>query len=1258
MKMIIRTLRVAMIALLVSSPVALADDTDIYLGLTSEDGGKPLIMLTLDLRPSVGASVCTTASSASCKEDLGDLAHGALDLVTVDEMGVLVPGGGPDGFQDAQQFSTEDLKNTAWDSEVDKVRLFDVIRAAFQVIFSQDKYKNGTVELGLMLMHDDTCTGSNASGPSEIPDPPNGNQAPDDGCSNGAYILNGFFDPSDPDALQKFYNRLAAIPSPDGDNSGGYTHPYQLRELYLEFYRYILGQPMHNGWLGYADFGSPSSDQDSKLEFNLMDADNEDYTGKQTLRAAPDPNTFPTYVPGTSDPKLIEYQSPFDRDDEWACSALYLINTVFGVSNAEADSDDEIGLDPPLGLKLNRPTDEEVIKALYDTDLAQEGLGVPVDGNQNVTSYFIAKTTNKTQDDWAFAGSNNVQPALSLGDPDKIVANIDDLIGGIISKSSSLVSASVPANVFNRAETLDNVFLALFQAEEDPRWPGNIKKLKVVAKPSFGEPDPDTGVRPLEGVTTELQDVNSTRAFDTETGLIDVNALTFWTDPTGEDVTPLGSSCEDGVTPPLDEDDICGKDGRSVERGGAAQQIPGYLMSSCMAAGPGEVNGSCSRTLFTEDPTDPNSIMAFNKDSGTAQKLTSFLVPGGDKDEAADVAEADAIIGWARGLYNRALDGTEIPVTTDNPRRWLMGDAIHSKPLAVNYGDSDGEGSGYSRDNPDIRLFFGSNDGWFRQILNTTSASTNNESGEEVWGFMPLEVMGKQQVLSTNNPATAEDFHPYGVDGQPVVLVIDNNSNGNIETASPELDKVYVYFGLRRGGKAYYALDVSDPDAEPSLLWKIDNTMSDFSQLGLTFSTPRVAKVRYENTAKDVLIFAGGYHGGWNDAGSSRIGKDLGDSDDSSGTLTGSPVGTAIYVVDAVTGDLIWKAEHAGSTGKVSASVFGHAGLDHSIPSDVAILDTDQNGITDRVYVGDTGGTVWRIDLTELGKDPDTDGCDADSRNCWTASVLAELSDTNASGDRRFFHAPDVVLARDTVNTAETGDPIYAKRRYNGVIIPSGDRAAPKGTVVDNFLYFIKDDINLTGADEALTRTTFKHAGNIAAKGLTDITPCPVGNESACGFDTFDGKIEALSNGWKFALEENGEKGLSTPITVQGTVFATTYLPEGGADAGICAPKLGTGRLYALSVTDGTPPFELSGDITAGPGANRSLELGEGIPPEPPFLVPPPYVCQGDECGEGNDGKVVYPSEGALLRPDGSVFQINGRFQWKSYWNEVGVDPK
>ena len=45
--------------------------------------------------------------------------------------------------------------------------------------------------------------------------------------------------------------------------------------------------------------------------------------------------------------------------------------------------------------------------------------------------------------------------------------------------------------------------------------------------------------------------------------------------------------------------------------------------------------------------------------------------------------------------------------------------------------------------------------------------------------------------------------------------------DGNIEPALADGDQVYVYFGMRRGGKSYYALDVSDPD-DPKILWRIN----------------------------------------------------------------------------------------------------------------------------------------------------------------------------------------------------------------------------------------------------------------------------------------------------------------------------------------------------------------------------------------------------------------------------------------------------
>ena len=51
----------------------------------------------------------------------------------------------------------------------------------------------------------------------------------------------------------------------------------------------------------------------------------------------------------------------------------------------------------------------------------------------------------------------------------------------ILSVSTTFVAASVPVNVFNRAEITDNVYIALFQVDEQarPYWVGNVKKLKI-----------------------------------------------------------------------------------------------------------------------------------------------------------------------------------------------------------------------------------------------------------------------------------------------------------------------------------------------------------------------------------------------------------------------------------------------------------------------------------------------------------------------------------------------------------------------------------------------------------------------------------------------------------------------------------------------------------------------------------------------------------------------------------------------------------
>ena len=66
--------------------------------------------------------------------------------------------------------------------------------------------------------------------------------------------------------------------------------------------------------------------------------------------------------------------------------------------------------------------------------------------------------------------------------------------------------------------------------------------------------------------------------------------------------------------------------------------------------------------------------------------------------------------------------------------------------------------------------------------------------------------------------------------------------------------------GLRRGGKAYYALDISNPD-NPVFLWQIDKSSTGFSELGQSWSVPVITYIPgyAGGVRKPVLVFAAGY---------------------------------------------------------------------------------------------------------------------------------------------------------------------------------------------------------------------------------------------------------------------------------------------------------------------------------------------------------------------------------------------------------------
>jgi len=449
--------------------------------------------------------------------------------------------------------------------------------------------------------------------------------------------------------------------------------------------------------------------------------------------------------------------------------------------------------------------------------------------------------------------------------------------------------------------------------------------------------------------------------------------------------------------------------------------------------------------------------------------------------------------------------------------------------------------------------------------------------GEETWAFMPREVMGIASKLKTND---GSNTHPYGVDGAPTALVIDANNDGVIKPTAVNGDVVGVFFGLRRGGRAYYAMDITEPD-NPKFQWSIKSTDTGFSKLGYTFSQPRVGYMDYGSGTEAVVIFAGGY--------------DLDKDNQLPHDGTVDDMGAAFYIVNAQTGALIWKVEK-GTTGYVSDTEYNHASMTDSIPSAVSAVDTDGDGLIDRAYVGDTGGQVWRFDM--IGS----------NRANWKASVIASVGyrdDSSAGNDRRFFHRPDFIQYKDG-----SGD-------YDAVVIASGNRAHPmKDTANDDYLYVIKDR-DTTGAS---SMSVLNHSD---AADFLDVTDNCL-QDSSC-----TGSTAALTNGWKLKFQEVGEKSLATPTTLAKKIFVTTYLPEGGSVSADCTPPEGAGRLYALSLENGTAVNDY--DVTNGDAletSDRYTDLDSG----------------------GIPAEVVYVPFNRILKPDLSIENVGVSGRWKTYW--------
>ena len=570
------------------------------------------------------------------------------------------------------------------------------------------------------------------------------------------------------------------------------------------------------------------------------------------------------------------------------------------------------------------------------------------------------------------------------------------------------------------------------------------------------------------------------------------------------------------------------------------------------------------------------------------------------------LAETRSLSVMTKTFALKTHTGTMADPVTGNPVtrtiQYILGDIFHSNPLVVGsppniryYAEDTAENPTGYRDyfrQQELRrkmLLVGSNDGMLHvfdagivHIETETDPVTrrlkelpqfDNGTGKELFAFMPRTAMPAVRKMAEGTN------HQWGVDGTVAVADVKIDP---LRRATPVRSwRTVVVGGLREGGAAVYALDVTQPDkirsdqlfdgrsdldywiptaagsyrpscSEPSTecgpvpfpypLWEFTDSVRSLStgkmvsldedlnaqpDLGYTWSVPNVGRIRIKEGTKIVdryvVVFGGGF--------------DPGNKED-------PRRGNWIYMVDAETGQAIYKRK-----------------LDGAAPSEPAAVDVNQDGYLDRIYIGTTFGYMYRMDL---GKDAagnypaleDTTVRAVDGSiytvqripsTSWAARKIFNANFQNGveqTGNKRrpIFYRPSVIFV------ARLG--LYA------LSFGTGDREdlwSGDATIQGRFYVFV-DDTDTLASGTVLDERTFDQVLN-----ADDPTNVQTILSSANG-----------RRGWYIVLDPD-ERVITDAFALSGVSFFSSFRPDvqvtGGKDP-LCS-KTGTSRVYILSTVNG-----------------------------------------------------------------------------------------
>ena len=456
---------------------------------------------------------------------------------------------------------------------------------------------------------------------------------------------------------------------------------------------------------------------------------------------------------------------------------------------------------------------------------------------------------------------------------------------------------------------------------------------------------------------------------------------------------------------------------------------------------------------------------------------------------ASSSSEKDKIINFTRGTdtYDEDVDGN-----SSEERQWKLGDIFHSTPVLVRppfAATTDASYNTFKSANASRTtvLLAGANDGMLHAF--------RESDGAELWGFIPPDQLDDLKDLTANSAQ-----HDFLVDGSPIAA--------DAKIGATPTWKTIVLFGQRRGGKNYYALDVTDT-TNPLYKWSFTD-----SKMGETWSEPVIGRIKLsDGTSKYVAFVGGGYD-----------------------TAANNSSGKAFYVVDLDNGTKLWEYYNPGSVSD------DRQYMNFSLAASPRAVDLNSDGHVDRVFIGDVGGQLWKFDLSAPA----------------TISGGVITNWNQAQIGKRFF-----VGAPSQTNPPAAGEYYPAQGIYTPpalaldaaknlwVYFGTGDRNHPNNNSTNRF-YGIKDTTEVNGAAVMTQGSYFQDSS------LTNFTS-GTGTVTQGYYIALGANEKVLSSADAFA---------SIVFFTTFTPTTATVCGGGGGDAKLYAVNLTTGDA-AIDLTSG-----------------------------------------------------------------------------------------